>query len=78
VEDIGTKWGDEGDGVVVKIGDTREKTEEIVLNKFFLQDPELLTMVVNDLVLMGMLVNGKGTGGGVEEVQEEVSYRLLE
>ena len=78
MEDIGTKWGDEGDGVVVKIGDTREKTEEIVLNKFFLQDPELLTMVVNDLVLMGMLVNGKGTGGGVEEVQEEVSYRLLE
>jgi len=72
VEDVGMKWGDEEDRVVVKIGDTREKMEEITLNKFFLWDPELLTMVVNDLVLMRVAVDGISTSGSGKEVGEEI------
>ena len=39
-----------------------------MLDKFFGGDPELLSTVVDDLELMGVLVNGVGAGGGIEEV----------
>ena len=35
VEDVGLKWGNEGDWVVIKIDNTREEMEEVALNKFF-------------------------------------------
>jgi len=77
MEDVGVEQSDKGDGVVVKIDDTRKETEEVVLNKFFLWDPKLLTLVVDNLVLVQVMVDGKGTGGGMEEIGEKVSYRLL-
>jgi len=69
---VGAKWGNKGDGVSLKIGDVGEKAEEVVLNKFFQRYPELFSTVVDNLVLVRMLVDGEGTGGGMEEVGEEV------
>ena len=74
MKDIGTKWGNKRDGVSLKIGDTREETEEFMFNKFFLRDPKLFSAIINDCVLMRVSVNGEGTGGGVEEVGEEIFY----
>jgi len=34
-------------------------------------------MVIDNLVLMGMSVNGEGAGRGVEEIGEEIGYRYL-
>jgi len=48
-----------------------------MLNKFFGWDPELLTMVINDLVLVRVMFDGVSAGRSVEEVGEEVSYRYL-
>jgi len=44
-----------------------------VLNEFFGGDLELLTTVVNNLVLVRVLVDGKGAGRSVEKVRIEVS-----
>jgi len=77
MKDIGPERGDKGDGVVIKVRDTGEEPEEVALDKFFRWDPELLTMVVNDLVLVRVAVDGVGAGGGVEEIGEKVSYRYL-
>ena len=41
--------------------------------KLFSGDPELLTAVVDDLVLVGVTVDGVSAGGGVEEIGEKVS-----
>jgi len=48
-----------------------------MLNKFFGGNPELFTLVIDDLILIGVSVNSKGTGRGVEKVGEEVGYRYL-
>jgi len=48
-----------------------------MFDEFLLWDPELFSTIVDDCVLMGVLVNGEGTGGGVEEVGEEVFYRYF-
>ena len=53
------------------------ETKEVACNKFFQWYPKLLTAVVNDLVLVGVSVDSVGTGWGVEEIGEEVSYRYL-
>ena len=45
--------------------------------KFFNRDPELLTAVVDDLVLVRVTVDGVSAGGGVEEIGEEVRYWYL-
>jgi len=42
------------------------------LYKLFSGDPELLTAVVDDLVLVGVTVDGVSAGRGVEEVGKEV------
>jgi len=70
MKDIGPERGDKGDGVVIKVGDTGEKSEEVTLDKFFRWDPELLTTVVNDLVLVRVAINGVSTGQSVEKVRE--------
>ena len=77
IEDVSTEGGDKGDQIGVEVGDAWKESEEVMFNKFFLRDPEFLTTVVDDGVLMGVVVNGEGTGGGVEEIGEEVSYRLF-
>ena len=51
--------------------------KEITLYEFFSGDPELLTAVVDDLVLVRVTIDGVGAGGSVEEIGKEVSYRYL-
>jgi len=63
--------------VVVKVNNVRKGAEEVLFDEFLLRYPKLLTMIVNNGVLVGVSVNGVGTGGGMEEVGEEVGYRLL-
>jgi len=75
MENVGTKWGNKRNWVSFKVGDTGNETEEVTFNELFLWDPVLFSAVVDDCVLMGVSVNGEGTGGGVKEIGEEVFYR---
>jgi len=77
MEDVGVKWGNKRDWVSLKVGDAGDETEEVTFDEFVLWDPELFSAIVNDCVLIGVSVNSEGTGGGVEEVGEEVFYRYL-
>jgi len=77
MEDVSTKWGNEGDWVSLKVRNAGNEAEEVTFNEFLLWDPELFSAVVDDCVLMGVSVDDKGTGGGMEEVGEEVFYRYL-
>ena len=70
VEDVGPKRGDKRDGVVVKVVDTREETEEIPFYKFFRWYPKLFTAVINDLILVRVTINGVSTGRSVEKIRE--------
>ena len=72
VEDVGAEWGDEGKGMGVEIGDAGEIAEEVPINKLLLQDPEFLTAVVDDCILVRMAVDGEGTSRGGEEVGKDV------
>jgi len=74
---VHTERGNKGSGVGFKVGDTREKAEEVSFYVLFLWDPVLFSTVVNDSVLMWVTINSKSTGRGIEEVGEEVSYRLF-
>jgi len=73
VENICAERGDKGNQMVIKIGDTREKTKEVTLNKFFQWNPEFFTAVVNNLILVRVAVNGEGASGGSEKVGKKVS-----
>jgi len=66
VKDVGPERGDKGDRVVMKIVNARKKAKEITCYKFLLWDPEFLTAVVDNGVLMGVTVDGEGAGGSVE------------
>ena len=77
VEDVSPKWGDEGDRVVVKVDDAGDKAKEILLYELFGWYPKLLSAVVDDLVLVQVTVDSEGTGGGMEEIREEICYRYL-
>jgi len=35
MKDVGAKWGDKGNQVVIKISNAREETEEVPFYKFF-------------------------------------------
>ena len=72
VEDVGTKWSDEGKGMGVKVSDTREVAEEVPIDKFLLRNPKFLTAVVDDGVLVGVAVDGEGASGSGKEVGEDV------
>jgi len=63
VENIGPERGDKRDGVVVKIVDAREETKEVMCYEFLLWDPEFLTAVVDNSVLMGMAVKVQDLDG---------------
>jgi len=77
MEDVSTEWGNKRDWVSLKVGDMGDEIEEVTLDEFFLRDPELFSVIVNDCVLMGMSVNGEGTGRSMEEVWKEVFYRYF-
>jgi len=77
MKDVSAKWGYERDWVSLEVRDTGNEAEKVTFDELFLEDPELFSAVIDDCVLMGVSVNGEGTGGGVEEVGEEISYRYL-
>jgi len=77
VKNVGPERGDKGDRVVVKVIDARKEAKEVTCYEFFLWYPEFLTAVVDNSVLMGMAVDGKGAGGSMEEIGEKVGYRYL-
>jgi len=77
IKDVGAKWGNKRNWISFKVGDAGDETEEVTFDKFLLWDPELFSAIVDDCVLMGVSVDGEGTGRGVEEVGEEVFYRYL-
>jgi len=77
MKDVGAKWGYERDWVSLEVRDTGNETERITFDELFLGDPELFSSVVDDCVLMGVSVDGKGTGRGVKEIGEEVFYRCF-
>jgi len=77
VKDIGPEWGDKGNRMVIKISDTRKGAEEVPFNELLLRYPKFLTAVVDNSVLVGVSVDGVGTGRGVEEIGEEIGYRYL-
>ena len=72
VKGVGPERGDERDGVVVKVVDMRDKAKEILFYKLFGWYPELLSTVVNNLVLVRVMVDCVSAGGGSEEVRKEV------
>ena len=77
MKNVGLERGDERDGVVMEVVDARKEAKEVSCYKLFLWNPEFLAAVVDNSVLMGMAVDGKGAGGSVEEVGKKVNYRYL-
>jgi len=73
VENVCAEWGDKGNRMVIEISNTRKKMEEVALNKFFRWNPEFLTTVVNNLILVRVVVDGEGASGGSKEVGKKVS-----
>jgi len=70
VKNVGPERGDEGDGVVMEIIDTREEVKEVTGYEFFLWYPEFLAAVVDNGVLIRVVVDGVSAGRGVEEIGE--------
>jgi len=77
MENVSAKWGNKGDWVSLEVGDTGDETEKVVLDEFFLRDPELVSAIVDDCILVRVTINNVGTGRGVEKVGEEIGYRLF-
>ena len=44
-----------------------------MFNKLFGGNPELFASVVDDLILVGVLVDSVSAGGGGEEVRKEIN-----
>jgi len=72
MKNVSTEWGNERDGVVVEVNDARKRAEEILFDELFLRYPKFLSAVVDNGVLMGVTVDGKGAGGGMEKIRIEV------
>ena len=70
VKNVGLKRGDKRNGVVMEIVDMRKEAKEVTCYEFFLWDPELLTTIVDNGVLMRVAVDGVSAGRGVEEIGE--------
>ena len=72
VEYVGVEWDDEGKGMGFKVGDAGDVAKEVFFDEFFLWDPEFLTMVVDDGVLVRVTVGNKGAGRSSEDVGEDI------
>ena len=77
MEDVGMEWGDKRDWVSFKVGDTGDVVEEIMFDKFFLGNPKLFSVVINNGILVRVVVDNVSAGGSVEEIGEEINYGLL-
>jgi hypothetical protein len=72
---VGTEGCDEKGGVVVKGVVLGDGEEEVLVDVFILGTPNLLTVFINNGVLMRVVGNGGGTRWGGEEMREKVSFR---
>ena len=70
VEYVGAEWSDPEVRVVVEVGVAGDMVEEVFGEVFFLQDPELFSMFVDDRVLVRVVVGGGGAGQGDEEMRK--------
>ena len=70
VKDVGTEGSDEVERIGVKVGDAGDVAEEVSVDELFLGDPKFISAVVDYRILVWVAVDGKGTGGGGEEVRE--------
>ena len=70
VKNVSAEWSDKRKGVGFKVGDAGDVAKEVSIDEFFLWDPEFLTSVVNDGILVRVAVSNEGAGGSGEEVGE--------
>ena len=68
--DGGVEQGGEEGRVVVEVLVAGDETEEISTNEVMFGDLDLLTMLIEDMELVGILIFDSGTGGRFEEVGE--------
>ena len=47
--------------------------KEVALNKFFGENPELFTAVINNLVLVRVIIDGVSAGRSSKEVRKKVN-----
>jgi hypothetical protein len=72
---VGTEGRNEEGGVVVEGIVPGDGEEEIFVNVFVLWAPDLLTVFIDDSVLMGVVGDSGGTRQGGEKVGEEFSFQ---
>jgi hypothetical protein len=72
---VSTEGSDEEGGVVVKGVVAGDGEEEVMLDVFILGTPDLLTVFVDDGILVRVVSDGGGIGQGDEEVREELGFQ---
>ena len=75
--DGGAEWGGKEKGVVVEVLVAGDKAKEVRADEIMLGDPDLLTILVEDVELVGVLVFDVSTGGGFKEMGEECGIDLV-
>ena len=55
-----------------KVGNAGDVAKEVPINELFLWDPEFLTTVVDDSVLVRVAVSNEGAGRSGKDVGEDV------
>jgi len=58
--------------MIIKVSDTGEEAKEISFYKLLRWYPKLFSLVVDDLVLVRVTVDSKGTGRSGKEVRKKV------
>ena len=70
VENVGMEGSHEVERIGFEGGNLWDIAKGVPIDKFFLGNPKFLSVVVDDVVLVGVSVFDKGTGGGRKEVWE--------
>jgi hypothetical protein len=71
---VGTEGRDKVGRVVVESVVPGDSEEEVLLDIFLLEAPDLLATFVDDGILMWVVGNGSGTRRGGEEMREEFGF----
>ena len=75
--DGGVEWGGEEGGVVIEVLIVGDEAEKVSTDKVVFRDPDLFTMLIEDVELVGVLVLDVSTGRGFEEMGEECGIGLV-